>query len=120
MTGKFLKISKAMPEEMDAILLTSEVNTYYATGFEYTDGYAIVTRDKTYLLTDFRYIEAAQASVGTVKVELKRGVLADTVNSLGIKTMGYEDEELTVGALHTLQKTLSETKLVPTGSLLTS
>ncbi len=118
MRGKFEKISRAVPNGMDAILLTSAVNTYYATGFEYDDGYAIVTRDETYLLCDFRYIEAAQSSEGTVKLELGSGVLSDTVERLNIKTLGYEDEELTVSALEGLKSAMPKVEFLPTGSLL--
>ncbi len=118
MTGKFEKISRSIPQGMDAILLTSAVNTYYATGFEYDDGYAIVTRDGAYLLCDFRYIEAAQSSEGTVKIELGRGVLSETVEKLNIKVLGYEDEELTVSALEGLKATMPKVEFVPTGSLL--
>ncbi len=116
MKGNFEKISRVIPEGADAILLTSEVNTYYATGFEYTDGYAIVTRNETHLLCDFRYIEAAQASLGTVKTELKRGVLSETVKRLGIKVLAYEDRELTVSALNGLKAQLPHTEFVPLGS----
>ncbi len=118
MRGKFEKISSSLPSDIDAILLTSAVNTYYATGFEYDDGYAIVTRGKTYLLCDFRYIEAAQSSEGTVKIELKKGVLSETVKKLGIKTLGYEDKELTVSALEALKQSLEWVEFIPTGSLL--
>ena len=47
----------------DALIVTSEINQRYLTGFAYTDGYVLVTTGKCYLLTDFRYIEAAKATV---------------------------------------------------------
>lgn len=40
----------------DALIVTSEVNQHYVTGFEYSDGYALVTKKGVYLITDFRYI----------------------------------------------------------------
>jgi Xaa-Pro aminopeptidase len=47
---------------LDAMLLTEEANRLYASGFHSygTDGAALVTRDKTWYFTDFRYIEAVR------------------------------------------------------------
>ena len=58
--GKYEKIQNAIPSDADGILLTSEISQYYATGFELQDGYVLVTKDKTYLLCDFRYTESAK------------------------------------------------------------
>ncbi|MBO7376651.1 MAG: aminopeptidase P family N-terminal domain-containing protein, partial [Clostridia bacterium] len=49
-------------ENFDAIVVSSEVNQRWLTGFPYTDGLVVVTADRAVLLTDFRYIEAAKAS----------------------------------------------------------
>ena len=47
----------------DALLVSSEINLRWLTGFDYTDGCTVVTKDGAFLLTDFRYLEAAQATV---------------------------------------------------------
>ena len=57
-------IEKLKVSDAQAILVTSEVNQQYLTGFDFSDGYVLVTLNKSYLLTDFRYIEAARAAVG--------------------------------------------------------
>ena len=49
---------------LDAILLTDEKNQRYATGFPFTDGAVLVGREKAWLLTDSRYIEAAEKTAG--------------------------------------------------------
>ena len=51
---------------LDAILLTDEKNQRYATGFPFTDGAVLVGREKAWLLTDSRYIEAAEKTAGGV------------------------------------------------------
>ena len=51
-------------QELDAILLTNEKNQRYATGFAFTDGAVVVGREKAWLLTDSRYIEAAEKVAG--------------------------------------------------------
>ena len=54
---------KLREKELDAILITDEKNQRYAAGFPFTDGYVLVSREKAWLLTDSRYIEAAESSV---------------------------------------------------------
>ena len=118
MKGKFEKITKIIPENCDGILLTSEVNQFYACDFPFTDGYVLVMRDKTYLISDPRYYEASLASEGVEKVELKRGVLEDLLSSLQIKALAYEDLELTVASLNRLEGRFPNIKFYPIGSAL--
>lgn len=54
------KLIARLDEKTDAVLVTSEKSIRWLTGFNYTDGYVIVTQDKSYLFADFRYIEAAK------------------------------------------------------------
>lgn len=54
----------------DAVLVTSEINQRYLSGFSYTDGLIVVTADRAVLLTDFRYIEAANASPAVREFEI--------------------------------------------------
>ena len=48
----------------DAALISSPLNQRYLSGFDYHDGYMLVTREKAFLLADFRYIEAARTALG--------------------------------------------------------
>lgn len=48
---------------LDAVLITDELNQRYATGFAFTDGAVLITLDRAFLITDSRYIEAAERSV---------------------------------------------------------
>lgn len=52
------------------ILLSSGLNQRYASGFAFDDGYVLVFCDKAYLLTDFRYTEAAQRAVNSDDFEI--------------------------------------------------
>ena len=45
---------------LDAVLITDALNQRYAAGFAFTDGAVLVTLDRAFLLTDSRYIEAAE------------------------------------------------------------
>ena len=58
----------------DALLITDEKNQRYAAGFPFTDGFVLVGREKAWLITDSRYIEAAQdAASDAVEVLLYTG-----------------------------------------------
>ena len=63
------KIQKELEKkELDAILLFSEPNIHYASQFAFTDGAVAVTRDAALLVTDSRYVEAAEAEAKDVAV----------------------------------------------------
>lgn len=116
MKGKFEKIKAVIPNGCDGILLTSEVNQYYATAFAYTDGYAFVTRKETYLITDSRYIEAAESSEGTVKVLLKSGALKALFSDLNVKAVGFEDLCITVAELKRFKDQFPDIEFIPAGN----
>ncbi|MBR6534571.1 MAG: aminopeptidase P family protein [Clostridia bacterium] len=108
MKGKYEKIKKSLPNEADAILLTSQVSQYYATGFDFEDGYVLVTKDDTYIICDFRYIEAAQECAkdqkGLQAVLTQRNTLEELFGKNGIKTVMFEEERLSVSSLELLKK----------------
>ncbi len=49
--------------ELDAIIVSSELNIRYLSDLNYTDGYLLVGAERAYLLADFRYIEVAKNTV---------------------------------------------------------
>ena len=49
---------------LDALLILDEKNQRFAAGFPFTDGAVLVGREKAWLLTDSRYIEAAEKIAG--------------------------------------------------------
>ena len=59
-----------MPREIDAAVLETEVNRYYFSDFASSDGTLIVTRDKSVLVVDGRYIEAAEKTACGCEVRL--------------------------------------------------
>ena len=58
--SKFEKLMSLLPNEIDAALITEDVNRRYFTGMKSSAGTVLVTREKAYLIIDFRYIEKAQ------------------------------------------------------------
>ena len=59
------RIRQALDERgLDALLVTDEKNQRYAAGFPFTDGAVLVARERAWLITDPRYIEAAESAEG--------------------------------------------------------
>ena len=93
--------AKLAEADIDAALLTDKRNQRYITGFDYDDGYALVTRKNAYLITDFRYAEAARAaSAGFMEVVAPAGrggmmaFIADALAGDGCRTVAIEEEQL--------------------------
>jgi len=98
---------KAQMELMDisALLVTKKENQIYLSGFHSSSCEMIITRDKNYLLTDFRYIEAASE-----KSPLYEAVLTDSSYTLheflkesDIKKLAVEEKCITVSAYNELK-----------------
>lgn len=121
------RIQKTLAEHgLDALLITDEKNQRYATGFAFTDGSVLVGREKAWLITDSRYIEAAEMIAGGCcavqmfdrehsQLELLRTALADC----GAEKVAAEDEKLSHARFLALEKQLGRA-LLPAGGLLTA
>jgi len=57
------RFAAQLPEGIDGAIVTSQVNRHYLTGYDTDTGWLIVTRKGTAFVTDFRYIEAANAAL---------------------------------------------------------
>ena len=80
----------------DAALISSPLNQRYLSGFDYSDGYILVTRSRAFALADFRYIEAAKEALsgsefeviqpsGSMLIELSSLLCENEVRSLIIE-----------------------------------
>lgn len=116
------RLMSILPADVDGLLCTDEKNIRYFTGFNYTDGCVLITRGKSYAVTDFRYIEAAREIVFKEfeVVEQTEGVIS-CVNALlaaeGVKKIMLEDVTLSKS---TYDKISSELKCetVPAGNII--
>ena len=88
----------------DALVLTSEVNRRYATGFHSTAGAVYLSAKQAVFYTDFRYVEAARAAVTDFEVrEIGVGrsntaAVNELIEQNGVRTVALEDETLTHAA----------------------
>lgn len=97
--------------EFDATIISSELNQRYISGFNYTDGYILIGREKAYLLTDFRYIESANTQVRNFEVIMPKGSMIDELNALigenSYKKVAIEDVSLSCRMLQTLREKIT-------------
>jgi len=83
-----------------AMLIISQVNRLYATGFSSSAGAVLVTEKDAWFFTDTRYIEAANAAVKGANVVLisKDETIIDSVATVicdnSIKSVGFEDSSI--------------------------
>lgn len=111
-------------QDLDAILLTDEKNQRYAAGFPFTDGLVLVGREKAWLLTDSRYIEAAEAAAGgccTVQMFDREHSLGDllrgALRECGAEKLAAEDTRMSHARWSTMEKLLG-VSLLPAGDLM--
>lgn len=107
---KFERLMQRIPMTVDAALITEDVNRRYFTGMKSSAGTVLVTREKAYLIIDFRYIEKAQKTVKDAEVIMQEK-LYDQLNGLlekhGCKTLAIENQTVTVAQLKTLKERLN-------------
>lgn len=113
------KLREKIAPFADAILITDVLNQYYISGFRFTDGYVLITQKHAYILTDFRYVEAARALAPdgfTVRTPT-RGIdmtvcLGELCARDAVKALAFEETRITYAAHARLQETLGVT-LIP-------
>jgi Xaa-Pro aminopeptidase len=106
--------------ELDALIVTHLVNIRWLTGFTGTNAVVVVSADgKRTFLTDFRYVERAEAEVdGFDRRRGGRDLLADAAEELSGR-IGFEDHHLPVRTWERLTEAAGDgIELVGAGSLL--
>lgn len=107
--------------KLEAVLLTNSYNRRYMTGFTGSAGFVLVTADRQYLITDFRYItQASQQAAGYEIVEQGPkpiGTVRELLEKLKLTRLGFEQDDVTFGAYRSFAEEMGSIELVPTSSL---
>lgn len=107
---------------LDGVLVTDEKNQRYASGFPITDGAVVVGLEKSWLITDSRYIEAAEAAVDGSLTEVvlydREHPLTSIIRSVcaGMARLAAEDKKLSHVGYLGYEKALGR-ELLPAGDL---
>lgn len=103
-----------------AVLITSEHNRRYLTGFLSSDGCVVVTADGACFLTDFRYIEAARASVTTMECRTYRRMsegVGEYLAERRVEQVYIEADQMPVGTFRLWQERLPQLQWIGDGTL---
>lgn len=110
MNTRLERLSRLLPADDTAALITAKHHIQYLTGFPSGDSYLLITREKCYFLTDFRYIEMARQTVkGAECRQITRlsQTLGELVTHHGLRQIVLEAAETAVSFLERLRGQLN-------------
>ncbi|MBO9599386.1 MAG: aminopeptidase P family protein, partial [Cohnella sp.] len=105
----------------DALLVTHPVNRRYLSGFTGSAGVLLITQGHAALVTDFRYRDQAPRQARGFEIVEHGKVMNDTIADLlgqwGVKTLLFEDGDMTFASYRALEKAIESVRLQPAGAL---
>jgi Xaa-Pro aminopeptidase len=116
------RVTAKLPDDVQALLVTSPVNVRYLTGFTGSNGQLLLTSDPVFF-TDGRYLEQSAEQVPDLPREIYTGtikftdVIAKALADRGITRIGVEATHMTIASRDKLGGELSGIELVPTEGL---
>ncbi len=101
---------------IDGLLITSGKNRRYTTGFTGTAGIVLISRSDAKFITDFRYMDQAKEQAKGFDIVQHTGPITEEAarqaKAMGIKKLGFEQNDLTYGLYRTYEKQV-EGELIP-------
>lgn len=93
-------------------IITDKSNIKYLSNFTGSNGILLVSNKKTYLFTDFRYIERAKKSVkkGIQVIELNKENWQKLLKKENAKIIGIEEDNLTISRFKKIKKLCRTTR----------
>ncbi|MHA7962779.1 M24 family metallopeptidase [Paenibacillus sp. CAU 1782] len=116
------KLRSAMNEAgFEALLIGSQYNRQYISGFSGSSGFVLITASKSMLLTDFRYtVQAASQAAGFEIVEHGTSPLKNVLDILkaeGVSSLAFEQDHVTYAEYLSWSNVLQGVKLAPCAGL---
>ncbi len=110
MSGRIQKIKAILTElNLDAFYVTHIPNISYLSGFLGSTAYLIISKNKNYFFTDFRYKEQSKEQVRDCEIIVNFSPIEkikEVCNSEGFKNIGFESTHVTIHQLDTLKEKL--------------
>jgi Xaa-Pro aminopeptidase len=97
-------------EGLDALLITNPHNVTYLTDFSGESSHLILTRERSLLVSDFRFTEQIKEECPGLEAKIRpttqtlHAAVGETLTKLGCHTVGFESSALTVADLETLRE----------------
>ncbi|MBC7256055.1 MAG: aminopeptidase P family protein, partial [Chloroflexi bacterium] len=109
---------------LDALFVIKAENRRYLSGFTGSAGVLIITAEEALLATDFRYYEQVKLQAPDFTLVEVTGpvvkTLAEQVERLGLRRVGFESQTLTVDAYQEWQTEMPSVEWVPTKNIVES
>lgn len=106
---------------IEAVLITGEVNRRYLSGFTGSSGYLVISLQQALLLTDFRYMtQAADQAIGFEIVQHSpsvAGTIKELLNGLNISRLGFEADHMLFSTYRSYQQELEPYEFIPVNGL---
>lgn len=107
---------------LDGVLVTDLINVRYLSGFTGSSAFIIITKKHDIFSTDFRYQEQVKNEVKGFSIRIEHSErtreIKDICEKYGVKTLGFEEHNITYGFYKKLLKT--RVKLAPLNNLVES
>ena len=111
-------------ERVDGLVVSDGANRRYLSGFSGSAGFLLITAEQTFLVADFRYYEQVAAQAPDFELvrapKSLRQALAERVHSLGLGSLGFEADSLTVTEFSEWQSLMLDVQWKPTRGLIES
>ena len=122
MIKRIEKLRDSMKKEViDAYLVTNPANLRYLTNFTGTAGLALITLEKAFFITDFRYTEQASEQVQGMTIIQHHGNIVGEILKLmaseGINVLGFEDAFMTYAEYSVFEEVI-DAELAPASGLI--
>ncbi len=101
-------------KKLDALLVTSAANVRYLSGFPNEDGTLVVTADKAFIATDFRYLgllPSIRPGFELIEVTGARPLaqaVAEVARSEGARRLGFDDSHVNYATYRGLRRAVAE------------
>lgn len=115
--------AKLKEQNLDALMVTNPFNLRYVSHFTGTAGLAVLTQEKAFFVTDFRYTEQANEQAKGFEIIRNIGSIyeevAKLVKSENIEKLGFEQDVISYATFTTLEEII-ECELVPVSGFVES
>ncbi len=122
--GRIERLRARLAEfSLDSLLLGKRENVYYFSGFTGGDSLLLITENRVFLISDFRYQEQAEEELAPgCRLRLRRSApLTETIVELAgeerLRRIGFEEEDIGWAAGRRLEDRLAGKRLSPAGKL---
>ena len=113
-TQRIQRIQQSLSADT-ALLVTSQANRFYLTGFHSSAGVVAVTKEKAYFLIDFRYVEKAREVVKSCEVILSgrsEGEVLELLQQNGVKQLFVETDSMSISELARYKAALPDIEIL--------